>query len=239
MSRRRRARRAVVRGVVTGQFLAALLVVAGAVLLVGFLGGSQYQVRTVVVRGNQLAFAEEVARESGVLGRSVFLIDTQDVARRIVSHPAIARATVRAFYPDTVVIDVVERVPASVWANESGTWLVDGEGRVIGTGDLPGLPHVRVASSLSLVPGQRVPPSVAAALAEVTRRYAGRLGGLAYRPGDGLVLVFVGGERILLGDAERLAEQLAVLDALLAEGRGFLHLDLRDPDRPVLWQIAP
>lgn len=235
--RRRRVRRALVGGVLTGRLLALLLLVGGLVLLVGFLEGEQYRVRTVIVHGNRLAFADAVVRESGVLGQSVFRIDTQAVAERLVMHPAIAAATVRSIYPDTVVIDVVERQPTSVWMTEQGNWLIDSEGRVIGNGEATDLPHVRVSGSFTLQPGGRVPGTVARAVPELVKRYADRLAGLEYRPAEGLILVFAGGERIILGDAERLADQLAVLNALEAQGTSWLHLDLRDPDRPVLWRV--
>lgn len=237
--RRRRVRHALASGVLTGRILALLLLIGGGVLLVGFLEGEQYRVRTVVVNGNRLAFADTVIRDSGVLGLSVFRVDTQAVAQRLVQHPAIARATVRAYYPDTVAIDLVEREPASVWMTREGSWLVDREGLVIGSGDQDGVPHVDVEGGLALQPGGRVPSTVAKALPVVVERYADRLARLEYRSADGFVLVFTGGERVVLGDAERFAEQLAVLDAILTRKDRWLHLDLRDPDRPVLWTVSP
>lgn len=237
--RRRRVRRALVGGVLTGRILALLLLIGGAVLLVGFLEGEQYHVRTVIVKGNRFAFADTVIRDSGVLGMSVFRVDTQAVAERLIQHPAIAQATVRAYYPDTVTIEVVEREPASVWIAGDVSWLVDREGRVIGSGDQDGVPHVEVEGGLALQPGGIVPRTVAQALPVVAERYGARLARLEYRSADGLVLVFTSGERIVLGDAERLVEQLAVLDAILARPDAWLHLDLRDPDRPVLWKVSP
>jgi len=239
LTRRRRVRRAVVGGVLTGRVLALLLLLGGAVLLVGFLEGEQYRVRTVIVHGNRLAFSDVVVRESGVLGAPVFLVDTQAVAERLVAHPAIARATVRAFYPDTVVIDLVEREPASVWVTREGSWLVDQDGFVIGSGEWEAGPHVQAGADLSLRPGQRVPRTIAQALPVLLERYGDRLARLEYRSVDGLVLVLTGGERVVLGDAERLGEQLAVLDAILGRDDTWLHLDLRDPERPVLWRVRP
>ncbi|MCS7050203.1 MAG: FtsQ-type POTRA domain-containing protein [Thermomicrobium sp.] len=231
-------RRALAGGVRTGRLFALLLVIGGGVLLVGFLEGPQYRVRTVVVNGNRLTFAESIVRESGVLGQSVFRVDTQAVADRLARHPAIAAATVRALYPDSVVIDLVEREPASVWVTGGTSWLVDGEGRVIGDGEAAVLPHVQVGGDLALQPGGRVPRTVARALPVLTQRFADRLIQFEYRPADGLVVVFQGGERIVFGDAERLPEQLAVIEALVARGMSWFHLDLRDPDRPVLWQVG-
>ncbi|MFN3336785.1 MAG: cell division protein FtsQ/DivIB, partial [Thermomicrobium sp.] len=237
-ARRRRVRRVLVGSVLTGRLLALLLLIGGLVLLVGFLEGEQYRVRTVIVHGNRLAFADVVVRESGVLGQSVFRIDTQAVADRLVMHPAIAAATVRSLYPDTVVIELVERQPASVWITEQGNWLVDSEGRIIGNGEATDLPHVRVSGGFLLQRGGHVPGTVAQAVPELVERYAARLAGLEYRPAEGLILVFAGGERIILGDAERLADQLAVLNALEAQGTSWFYLDLRDPDRPVLWRLG-
>ncbi len=234
---RRRVRRAVVGVVLTGRLLAVLLLVGCVVLLVGFLEGEQYRVRTVIVQGNRIAFAEAVIRESGVLGTSVFRVDTQAVAEQLVQHPAIARATVRASYPDTVTIEVVEREPASVWVTRDGSWLVDREGLVIGPGDREGIPHLVCDDGTVLQAGASVPRTVVQALPELLARYGDRLARIEYRAADGLVLVFRGGERVVLGDAERLAEQLAVLDAILARGDSWLHLDVRDPERPVQWRI--
>ncbi len=239
LRRRRRVRRALAGSVLTGRLLALLLLVGGLVLLVGFLEGEQYRVRTVIVHGNRLAFADAVVRESGVLGRSIFRIDTQAVAERLVMHPAIAAATVRSFYPDTVVIELVERQPTSVWTTDHGNWLVDSEGRVIGNGEATDVPQVRVSGDFSLQPGGRVSDTVARAVPQLVERYADRLAGLEYQPVEGLILVFASGERVILGDAERLADQLAILDVLEARRTPWLQLDLRDPDRPVLWQVGP
>lgn len=219
--------------------LAFLLLVAATVLLIGFLGGAQYRVRTVIVNGNRLAFAESVVRESGVLGTSVFRIDTRAVAERLVQHPAIAQATVRAFYPDTVVIELVEREPASAWITPERTWLVDRDGRVIGSDEQVTVPQVEVHDGLTLQLGASVPRAVARAVPAIVERYGDRLARLEYDGADGLVLVLAGGQRVVLGGAERLDEQLAVLDALLARDATWLHLDVRDPDRPVLWRVRP
>ncbi len=224
-------------GVSTGRVVAVLLLVGCAVLLLGFLEGQPYRVRTVIVRGNQLTFADTIARESGVLGESVFRIDTQAIAERIAAHPAVAAVTVQTYYPDTVVIELVERVPRSVWIAGETSWLVDGQGHVIGPGTVTGLPVVEVDESVHLHAGAKVPWSIAAGLPVIVQRYGDRLDLLQYRADDGLIVVVRGGARIILGDAERLPEQLAVLDALFARGETWLHADLRDPDRPVIWSV--
>lgn len=227
------------RGVLTSRILAALLLIGDLVLLVGFLEGEQYRVRTVIVEGNRLTFADSIVRESGILGAPLFRLDTQVVAQRLVTHPAIAAATVRTVYPDTVVIELVERVPASVWLSDRGTWLVDAAGRVIGQGEIAGLPQVRLGKDAALIVGSRLPGNVGAAVPLVASRYGDRLLQIQYHAADGLTLIFAGGGRVIIGYGERLPEELSVVDTLLARQESWLHLDVRDPDRPVLWRVTP
>lgn len=239
VTERRRARRSirrfVRRGTVTGRLPALLLAVGLCVLLAGFLSEHEFTVRSVVVHGNRLAFVDGVVASSGALGQPLFWLDTAAVARRVAAHPAVVSADVRAELPDRVVIRLVEREPVMVWRTTEGSVLVDREGWVVALGDDPSLLHVELAGAPLPEPGQRIDERTVAALQTVASALGQRLAALEYGERTGIGARLVDQRVIFFGSGERVLEQLHVVDAVEAAGVEWESLDVRDPERPVLW----
>jgi len=235
--RRSRGRlgRALRRGTVTGRIPAFALAVGLSVLLAGFLSARDYTVESVVVYGNELAFVDTVVAESGALGQSLFWLDTQAVARRVAGHPAVIEAQAQAVFPNTLVIQLRERVPAAVWVQEGSSVLVDLGGWVVAVGDRPGLPRVTQTGGRQLRPGDRLPVAVVRAALSVSEVLGVGLGQLEYDARVGLSVRLEDGRVVRFGAGERLTEQLRVLETIEQTDLEWTHLDLSDPDRPVLW----
>jgi cell division protein FtsQ len=159
------------------------------------------------------------------------LVDLDGTRERLLRLPWIREARVSRRLPETLVIEVIERVPAAVWQQQGRLYLVDAEGVVLepvgaAAPDLvrligPDANRRYAALSALLEAAPRLRPMVTDASWVGQRRWD---------------LHFQGGEVLSLpeGEAEarRAIERFAQLDqrdSLL--GRGFARIDMRDPRR--------
>ena len=159
------------------------------------------------------------------------LVDLDGTRARLLQLPWIREARVSRRLPDTIVVDVIERVPVAVWQQNGRFSLIDAEGvvlepvgaampelvRLIG----PDANRRYAALSTLLEAAPRLRPMITDATWVGERRWD---------------LHFQGGETLSLpeGEAEsrRALERFAQLDqrdSLL--GRGFARIDMRDPRR--------
>lgn len=159
------------------------------------------------------------------------LVDLDGTRARLMQLPWIREARVSRRLPDTIVVDVIERVPVAVWQQNGRFSLIDAEGVVLEPvgAAMPELVKLigpdanrRYAQLSTLLEGApRLRPMITDATWIGGRRWD---------------LHFQGGETLSLpeGDAEartalaRFA-QLDQRDSLL--GRGFARIDMRDPRR--------
>lgn len=232
---RSRFSRFLLRGTVTGRLPAFLLAVGLSVLAAGFLSAEDYTVRSVRVYGNQLAFVDTIVASSGALGQPIFWLDTEAVAQRVAEHPAVAAAEVRAEFPDQLVIRLREREPAVVWRQGEQTVLVDRDGWVIASADRPELPHIEQVEGQLPSPGERLPASIVQAVTVLRERLGGQAHAFEYSARAGISVYLTDGRVVHFGSAERLPEQIQVLNAIEQAEMNWDNLDLRDPERPVLW----
>ena len=159
------------------------------------------------------------------------LVDLDGTRARLLQLPWIREARVSRRLPDTIVVDVIERVPVAVWQQNGRFSLIDADGvvlepvgaampelvRLIG----PDANRRYAALSTLLEAAPRLRPMITDATWIGERRWD---------------LHFQGGETLSLpeGDAEartalaRFA-QMDQRDSLL--GRGFARIDMRDPRR--------
>ena len=160
------------------------------------------------------------------------LVDLDGTRARLLRLPWIGEARVSRRLPDTLVIEVIERVPVAVWQQNGRLSLIDAEGvelepvRVEAMPDLmrligPGANRRYGALNALLGAAPRLRPMITDATWIGDRRWD---------------LHFQGGETLSLpeGEAEarRAIERFAQLDqrdSLL--GRGFARIDMRDPRR--------
>lgn len=230
--RRSRLARFLRAGAVTGRLPAFLLAIGLSVLLAGFLFSADFTVRSVVVQGNALAYADSIVAASGALGQPLFRLDTEAVARRVAAHPAVASADVRAEFPDRVVVRLRERAPILVWQAGEQAVLVDRWGWAIASGYDPALPRVVQTEGERPRVGSQLPPALVQAVLAVHERLAERLTLVEYAPRLGLTVYLTEGRAVVLGDSDRLLLKLNVLEAALSLPDRWTRLDLREPERP-------
>lgn len=131
--------------------LATLALVAlGGALFSGyrFLRTSpRFAIARFEVRGTtHMAEADVVAVAGVSLGGNIFAIDVESVEQRLERLPWVRQASVSRQLPDTLELEVVERVAVAA-VNADGLYLVDADGRLFKrgdtkTGELAGLPVI-------------------------------------------------------------------------------------------------
>lgn len=160
------------------------------------------------------------------------LVDLDGTRARLERLPWIRTARVSRRLPDTLVIEVTERVPAAIWQTPNGLALIDAEGVVlepVRTEAMPDLPRLIGADA-----NRRF--ASLAALLEAAPRLRPMVTDAAWIGGRRWDLHFQGGETLSLPEGEPEARQaiqrfaqMDQRDTLL--GRGFARIDMRDPRR--------
>ena len=97
------------------------------------LGSSLFSVNDVDVAGRRFADADAVAAVvEDLANQPVLLVDTGDAEARLEAIPFVDSARVRTGFPDSVRIELRERVPVATVQGSDGRFrLLDGEGRVL------------------------------------------------------------------------------------------------------------
>jgi cell division protein FtsQ len=163
------------------------------------------------------------------------LVDLEATRQRLLKYGWVRDARVSRRFPDTLVVDIVERRPAAIWQNEGRLALIDDEGVVLAPVRLEAMPDlplvigadanrhsVELATLLAAAP--RLKPVLAGASWIGARRWD-----LRFHTGEVLALPE--------GDAEsrRALARFAQMDQqkqLL--GKGFVRFDMRIPGRFVI-----
>ncbi|MCI4354712.1 MAG: FtsQ-type POTRA domain-containing protein [Thermoplasmata archaeon] len=121
------------RAVVTLQ-VGVLVVLVVATLWAGYarvMASDRLKVGRVEVRGSRFLSEGEVRELLGpAVGENILGIDIDSLKGRLRSSPWVAEATVRRTLPDTLQVEIRERVPVAL-AEADGLYLMDGEGTLI------------------------------------------------------------------------------------------------------------
>lgn len=220
--------------------LITALVLAGAGFAATWPG---FDPRAVAVRGNHRVARSEILARAAVAPRvSIWLQNTNAMARRIVAIPDIATASVHRTPPASMTIVVSERAPYALLRSGEEIVLVDRALRVLSPETADGdWPVFVLRAGLDLSPGAFVltPQSAELRSAYDTMTAHGLPAEeLSFDTFGGLVVTLRQGPRLLLGDASDLGEKLSLAKAILAQVVGAQRrvsaIDLRAPGAPVL-----
>jgi len=222
-------------------FFILLILVTGFVLL----RSPFFEVRRVLVRGNQFLAEDKIKAVAGIgTGVNIFKLDLAVAAENLKMIPMVKEAQVTRVLPSTVLITIRERRPLGLLTTEEGFIEVDEEGVCLqkaGAGT-PGLPVITGVTSNVVNPGEVVK---AERLEDVLRV----LGGL---PGETIVklsevhvdqdkqikIYTMEGIQCRFGTATEIQEKGAVLAQVLQEiykqGAKVKYIDLSCPEVPVV-----
>ena len=160
------------------------------------------------------------------------LVDVSGIRERLLQFGWVKDARVSRRFPDTLVIDIVERTPAALWQNDEGLSLIDAEGVVLDrvpVSRMPDLPLlVGKGANAQAVPLERLLDKVPTLKAQlVSAKWIGQ------RRWD---LTFQSGETVLLPEGEAAAGSALAKFAKMDKsagllGRGIVRFDLRIPGK--------
>ncbi len=160
------------------------------------------------------------------------LLDVGDIRSRLLQFGWVKDARVSRRFPDTLVIDIVERTPAALWQDDQRLSLIDAEGVVLDrvqVSQMPDLPLlIGKGANAQAMPLERLLDQVPALKAQlVSATWVGQ------RRWD---LSFQSGETVALPEGEPLASAALVKFAKMDKsagllGRGMLRFDLRIPGK--------
>jgi cell division protein FtsQ len=160
------------------------------------------------------------------------LVDVSGIRDRLLQFGWVKDARVSRRFPDTLVIDIVERTPAALWQNDEGLSLIDAEGVVLDrvpVSRMPDLPLlVGKGANAQAVPLERLLDKVPTLKAQlVSAKWIGQ------RRWD---LTFQSGETVILPEGEAAAGSALAKFAKMDKsagllGRGIVRFDLRIPGK--------
>lgn len=110
------------------------------------IGDAGFTVRHVEVAGNRHVSTLDISNIIFHQGSAAMpLVDLADIRGQLLRYGWVKEARVSRRLPDTIVVDIIERVPAAIWQHEGQLSLVDVEGHVLapaGGGVAADLPQV-------------------------------------------------------------------------------------------------
>lgn len=245
-----KVRRALARALrVLGRVLLVLAVAAacgwgGRWALAQVVDSPRFQIRNIEFSHTPHLGEEDLLRLASVeMGEPLLGIDTDQVARRIASHPWVATARVSRRLPSSLVIEVTERHAVAAVAL-SGLYLIDRSGRPFKRASMEeadGLPVVTGIERDRYAQMREVSEAAfreAMAVLDDYRSKPGRpmVGEVNIDPGHGFSLFLLeGGAEIRLGRGDfgkKLAQLDQIFDAVLAHAGGLTALRIVQLDLP-------
>ena len=160
------------------------------------------------------------------------LVDVAGIRQRLLEYGWVKDARVSRRFPDTLVIDIVERQPAALWQDEDRLTLIDAEGVVLDrvpVAQMPDLPLLigKSANEHAVALGALLDkaPTLRAQLVSAT--WVGeRRWDLSFQSGETLMLPEGDGPAsIALSRFAKMDKSSGLL------GRGYIHFDMRNPGK--------
>ncbi|MEM9279406.1 MAG: FtsQ-type POTRA domain-containing protein, partial [Pseudomonadota bacterium] len=198
-----------------------------------FMSDVGFSTRALIVNGNSAIDNKGIEFSlASQLQSSIFTFDANQARETLLENPWFKSASVRKVYPDTVVVDVVERQPFAFWKASNAVTVIARDGVVLGEASPEHLklPQV-VGQGANLRASEFI--SVIARFPSIAERASGFVR-VAKRRWD---IVFRNGPKVMLPEHDW-KEALAELDAMQKQkgilDRELVHIDMRLPDRFVL-----
>jgi len=192
-----------------------------------------FEASKLVVNGNKnldmKILQEKLATQ---LGSSLFDFDVIEAREHVMSSPWVKQARVRKVYPDTIVVDLVERNPVALWTADGVVNIISTDGLVIAEADLK---HMRLPQVVGAGANDTAAEflSVINKYAEITSRakayvrVADRRWNVRIDNGPKVMLP-EHGWKAALAELNDLQSKKRVFD------RDIIQLDMRLPDRLVI-----
>ncbi|MEN9936266.1 MAG: hypothetical protein RLZZ387_2845 [Chloroflexota bacterium] len=218
----------------TGKIAGLLLFAAASAGLWYVSTAEQFTVRDVRVEGAQALSEREVVRLAEARGDSIWLVDTDQIAARLLESAYVETASAAVSLPDRLTITLTERRPELRWRVGGVNYLVASDGRVLGVDQAAVLTNTLVIDDRSarpLEPNDYVDPGALKLAQLIALRLPAEVGltpvSVSWDSEAGLFITTPEGRTIVFGETDHFDRKLSVLDTLIADGTPFTYLDLR------------
>jgi cell division septal protein FtsQ len=205
-------------------------------LIIWFAADLRFYVFAAQVQGSSLASADEIFRAAGLNGMSIFHINPGKVASDIRARiPGVEQVSVQLALPDAVELLVREGDARFVWRSLDVSYLVDGDGRVLGSGGSVANSWVTIndLDGHPVLLGGSVHKDACNAASQL-QSLLPEVRSFDYSEAKGISLLDMRGWRVYFGDAQDIAHKVAVWQGIVqkldAEGQQASVIDVRFPD---------
>lgn len=210
---------------------AVLVLIGTGVWLLWF--SAVLQAKAVEVTGNGTLTSARVEKAARTpLGGPLVSVDLDAIEQRVEAIAAVRSASVSRSWPDTIRIDVVERVPVAVVSRGVGLQAVDADGYLFGSyaSEPRDLPVIRTAPDVR----REALAEAAAVIGSLRADIAAKVRHVDVQTIDQIVLRLKDGRRVMWGSADDAAQKAEVLEALLRQSatKKVSEIDVRVPGRP-------
>lgn len=228
--------------------LKAAATVAGALLALAALGwglhalftGPAFQTREIEVRGTRELSRDDVLLLAEVPPDVALLeLDTRGVRRRVQADPWVESAQVSRRLPDTLVIEIVERVPgAIVDTGGADLWIVSVDGHWLGTRttEASGTLSIREVGDITPEAGERVESEVVMNAVKVASGLSPELRArtrmISAPTIERTALILDDETEVFIGEAEDLALKDRIAREILAREKRVVYINVRVPSSP-------
>jgi cell division protein FtsQ len=219
----------------------AVVVIAAVWALVALWRAPIFSVETVnVVGARRLSTAQVLARAQIPADATLVRLRKGDIVDRLLADPWVAEARVDRDFPNTIHIEIVERVPvATIDAGGTRIWLIDGSGVWLAkrsAEETDSLPVVRDVEKLTPQAGARAEsPELLNALAIIgglSPELLAKVRTVSAPTVDRTALVLPHGVQVITGSAEDIQKKDTVARAILAENKNVVSVNVRVVNRP-------
>jgi cell division protein FtsQ len=160
------------------------------------------------------------------------LIDLEATRQRLLKFGWVRDARVSRRFPDTLVVDIVERRPAAIWQNNQRLALIDMDGVVLEQVRLDAMPDLPVLVG----PAANLHAAELGRLVDAVPHLKPQMGGASWIGGRRWDIRFASGEVLALPEGEEAAKKALAHFARMDQatqllGRGFVRFDMRIPGK--------
>jgi cell division protein FtsQ len=163
------------------------------------------------------------------------LVDLEATRQRLLQFGWVRDARVSRRFPDTLVVDIVERQPAAIWQHNRRLALIDMDGVVLEAVRLDAMPDL----PLLIGPAANLHAGELARLTQAAPNLKPALAGATWVGGRRWDLRFQSGEVLALPEGEAAARKALTKFASMDQsvqllGKGYVRIDMRDPKRMLI-----
>jgi cell division protein FtsQ len=180
-----------------------------------------FGISSVHLSGNHRTLPGDVLSALGFQpGESIFAADVQTARAHLLVLPWVFDAEVRRQYPDSISVNIIERLPFALWQTANGLYVVERSGRTVSIAQASRFPH------LPVLIGDGAPEAAADLVDAVAlhRAIAARVKAMA-RMSDRRWNLILDGDVIVQLPEEGWQKQLDVLEHLIVD-KGILERDI-------------